>query len=189
MGAAARKLAHSTAPARPALRLVPARAPRGHRRARTSANSAVFRVAVVCLLILATAGVARVALAAQAAEAAVDAWELKAELKAERTATRSLEADRSSLVAPSRIEVLACETLNMSAPLEVCYLELPSGSQPEPGSDGEIPDADSSMLVADHVSEQVRPAGMTGIVGTLVELAAGEAQVLLVGDMGLGSSR
>ena len=187
MGAAARKFAHSAAPARPVLRLVPARSPRGNARARAQAGAAVFRVAAVCLLILATAGVARVALAAQAAEAAIDAWEVRSELKAERKATRSLEADRSSLVAPSRIEVLACETLNMSSPVEVCYLELPSLAPEavEPGSDA--PTVDPAPQVADDGTGA--RAGVSGMLATLVDLAAGEAQVLLVGDMGLGTSR
>lgn len=187
MGAAARKLAHRAAPARPVLRLVPARAPRGRTRARAKAGAAAFRVAAVCLLILASAGVARVALAAQAAEAAIDAWEVRSELKAERKTTRSLEADRSSLVAPSRIEVLACETLNMSSPVEVCYLEIPTLTPEAVEQAPDVPAADSEPQVAEARADA--RAGVAGMFATLVDLAAGEAQVLLVGDMGLGVAR
>lgn len=187
MGAAARKLAHSAAPARPVLRLVPARSPRARARARAKAGAAVFRISAVCLLILASAGVARVALAAQAAEAAIDAWEVKSELKAERTATRSLEADRSSLVAPSRIEVLACETLNMSSPVEVCYLELSAPVTEAAQPEHDAPTLDQVPQNADTGTDA--RTGVAGMLATLVDLAAGEAQVLLVGDMGLGTAR
>jgi len=184
VGAAARRLAHTAAPVRPSLWLVPASGRRT--RARSAAAASAFRIAIVCFLILATAGVARVALAAQAAEAAVDAWELKSELKTARLQTRGLEADRGSLAAPSRIEVLACETLNMDRPAEVCYLELPDSSNGV-GEDGDTVPA-SGALLADSTTESGGGA-VSRMLATLVDLAAGEAQVLLVGDMGLGLGR
>jgi cell division protein FtsL len=155
-------------------------------RSRTLAPAA-FRIATVCLLIVASAGVARVALAAQAAEATVDAWALKTELKAERLQSRSLEADRGSLASPSRIEMLACETLNMDRPVEVCYLELPAIATGAPAEDtGTAPDA---PVTPDTDPAPESPGVASGILATLVDLAAGEAQVLLVGDMGLGLGR
>lgn len=190
MGAAARKLAHTAPPARAALRLVPRR--RRGVRSRTLAPVA-FRIATVCLLIVASAGVARVALAAQAAEATVDAWALKTELKAERLQARSLEADKGSLASPSRIEMLACETLNMDRPLEVCYLELPAIAPGSPAEDAgtapDAPDVPDAPRAPDTDPVPGRPGVASGILATLVDLAAGEAQVLLVGDMGLGLGR
>lgn len=180
MGAAARKLAHRAAPARPALRLV-----RGGRRSRARSNAAVaeiFRVAVVCLLVLGIAGMTRVALAVQATEASIDAYELRKELKAEEKATRTLEADRSTLAAPSRIEVLACETLNMARPIEVCYLELPGAT------DGPS-DSPASPGAPDPAAGPTERLAVSGLLASLMDLAAGEAQVLLVGDMGLGQAR
>jgi hypothetical protein len=147
----------------------------------------VLRVAVVCALILAIAGVARVALAAQAAEAAIDAWALKTELKGEQMRARGLEADRGSLSAPSRIEVLACETLNMGRPVEVCYLELPS-TPGVPADEGAANGA-AVAAIASPGESSAEPGAASRLVSTLVELAAGEAQVLLVGDMGLGLGR
>lgn len=171
MGAAARKMAPVAHTVRPHLRLV--RGGRPHARSRAEAIAARrFRVVAVVLLVVAFAGIMRVSLAAQAAEAAVDAAYLRDQLKAERLEVRELEADKSALAAPSRIEVLACETLNMGEPNQVCYLELP----------------------ADRVARSGEPAGEGNargrdIMNTLMDLAAGEAQVLLVGDMGLGTGR
>lgn len=118
---------------------------------------------------LAIAGVARVSLAADAAEATVDAWELKQSVKTEKLVSRTLEADRSALAAPSRIEAVASQTLNMTRPAQVSYLQLPASQ--EPLADTVVDDGGAARKVLD----------------TLVDLAAGEAQVMLVGDVGLGS--
>lgn len=128
---------------------------------------------VICFAVIAIAGVARVFLAASAAEASIDAWSLRADVKAERLVTRALEADRSSLAAPSRIEQIASQTLNMSRPTEVSYLELPSDGASDAGEAVETPPAKAG----------------SDLLATLVDLAAEEAQVMLVGDVGLGSLR
>lgn len=179
MGAAARKIAHThtAAPARPALRLVRGGHRRGAARSAAAASNA-FRVATFCLVVLAFAGVMRVTLAARAAEASIDAWALKAEVKAERLVTRTLEADRSALAAPSRIEAVACQTLNMGRPTQVAYLQLPS-------SEAVVPDGTPAVAAANVASED----SGSGVLDTLMNLAAGEAQVMLVGDVGLGSLR
>lgn len=130
---------------------------------------------------LAFAGAVRVSLAADAAESAIDAWELRAEVKTERLVTRALEADRSALAAPSRIEAVACQTLNMARPTTVSYLQLPTN----PGSAGFESAAEPGQTAPPEAGE----GGSRGLVATLMDLAAGEAQVLLVGDVGLGSLR
>lgn len=141
---------------------------------------------MLCLLVLITAGMTRVTLAAQAAEASIDAWELKQELRVEQQLTRTLEADRSSLAAHSRIENLACETLDMDRPVQVCYLELPGGATPEaPGATDQVAGSPASAADAQATSATAR----SGFIATLAHLAAGEAQALLVGNMGLGSIR
>lgn len=170
MGAAARKLAHTATHTRPALRLV--HGTRGKKRRSSVHASEAFRIAAFCFVMLAFAGVMRVSLAASAAEATIDAWKLRAEVKAERLAGRTLEADRSALAAPSRIEAVASQTLNMGKPAEVSYLALPEAA---PSSEAES-------------SGSAMPSGKR-LLATLVDLAAGEAQVMLVGDVGLGSPR
>ncbi|MHB1018222.1 MAG: hypothetical protein ACYC2X_10120 [Coriobacteriia bacterium] len=182
MGAAARKIAQPAAPSRPRLRVVRGGAARTHARSTAAADGA-FRLLAACLVILAFAGVVRVSLAARAAEATIDAWELRAEVKEERQATRTLEADRSALASPSRIEALACETLNMAKPTQVCYLELPGQDIAPDDATGES----ASVQVAQAGAPDEASGG--GVIRTLMDLAASEAQVLLVGDMGLGSMR
>lgn len=170
MGAAAHRLTGSAVPVRPALRLVPGTGPRPRRSASVQARG-VFRVTAVCLLVIAVAGTLRVSLAASAAEATIEAWRLRAEVKAERLTERTLEADRSALAAPSRIEAVASQTLNMMRPVQVSYLQLPQ----------------AQTLPSESTGEQEPPGG--GLLSALVGLAAEEAQVMLIGDVGLGSLR
>ncbi|HAL29838.1 MAG TPA: hypothetical protein DCP20_03865 [Coriobacteriia bacterium] len=179
MGAAARKITRTAAPARPALKVVRG----GSRRTRTRAAAiGTFRLVATCMVILMTAGVVRVSLAASAAEASIDAWELRSEVKAERQVGRTLEADRSALASPSRIEELACQTLNMTRPAEVCYLEMPAAAvAASPGEDALVDDVDTEPAPVREAAQRV--------VATLADLAASEAEVLLVGDMGLGTLR
>lgn len=176
MGAAARKIARDTQPARPALRVVRGGKRTSATRARAAAST-LFRAVTVAVAILALAGVARVTFAAQAAEASIDAWELRAQVKAEKLASRALEADRSALAAPSRIEAVACQTLNMSRPAQVAYLQLSAGeTEPAPAD---------SPTGEPAVAEDSGP----DLLATLMQLAADEAEVMLVGDVGLGSFR
>jgi cell division protein FtsL len=183
VGAAARKIAQTATPSRPVLKVV-----RGGSSTRTRAQSSaaadgVFRVLAVCMIILAVAGVVRVSLAARAAEATIDAWNIRSEVKAAEQSIKALEADRSALASPSRIEAVACETLNMTKPAQVCYLEYPATGDPDaPPQEGAGP-----VQVADAASTPTSKAG--GLLRTMMDLAASEAQVLLVGDMGLGSVR
>lgn len=173
MGAAARKAVRTPmGPARPRLRVVS-----GHRRgthSRAAARGATyFRVVAACLVLLACAGVLRVSLAVQAAEAAIDASALRVELKDERHTERVLEADKSALAAPSRIEVLASGILNMERPANVTYIDLPAAA------------VDTEAATAGDTEASVGGR----VIATLMDLAAGEAQVLLVGDVGLGPLR
>lgn len=174
MGAAARQLARDTvAPPRPRLRVVQSTG-----RAARARSLATSRVVAVCLLAFACAGALRVVFAVEAAEAAIDAAELRVELKNEQQTGRVLEADRSALAAPSRIEALACQTLSMDRPSDVRYIHLACG-QSDQAASGE----GAQTLGA-------RAADIGGkLAATVLDLAAGEAQVLLVGDVGLGSLR
>lgn len=175
MGAAARKTAPVPARqhVRPSLRLVAGGSRRTRAQSQASASH-TFRLVVLCMSVLALAGLVRVSLAASAAEGAVDAWNLRAEVKAERLITRALESDRSYLAAPSRVQAVACDTLNMCAPAEVAHLDLDQTT--------DAPDAAGEAVETASTS-----GGLASVLGTMLDLAAGEAQVLVVGDMGLGS--
>jgi len=186
VGAAARKIAQTATPSRPVLKVVRGGSTRTRTRAQASAAAdGVFRVLALCMVILAMAGVVRVSLAARAAEATIDAWELRSEVKAAQLSIKALEADRSALASPSRIEALACETLSMSKPAEVCYLEYPVTDEP-----AATPEEGAESVRAAEASPAPEPAPEEGgLLRTMMDLAASEAQVLLVGDMGLGSLR
>jgi len=177
VGATARKMVQTPAtPVRPRFAVV--RGGRSSASSRRSTRAAVhFRVAVACLALVACAGVLRVSLAVQAAEAAIDASALRAELKEERQNGRVLEANKGALAAPSRIEELASQTLSMRRPAEVNYIHLPDAL----GAAATTPAAADAGDVGSRLGSR--------ILTTLMDLAAGEAQVLLVGDVGLGPLR
>lgn len=177
MGAAARQIADNrrTPAARPHLRLVPAvqAGTRRHASARASRNSAgLFRICCVAMVALACVGMLRIALAVQAEEAAIDAVSLREDIRSEELAGKSLEADASALKAPSRIEAIAGAALNMTEAQQVTYIDVPAV---------ETADAPSTASTKDDAS------GVGAVVSRIMDLAAGEAQVLLVGDVGLSS--
>jgi cell division protein FtsL len=152
------------------------------------------------MAVLTVMGIGRVMLTAKAAEASIDAGRLRADIKVERYAGDSLEADRSALATPSRIESIAGESLKMGQAPSVDYLELP----PVPGEaapDSVVTRADSpelpleSGITAASAEAPTAQASTMGsgrvatVVASVMELAAGEAHVLLLGDVGLATSR
>ncbi len=172
MGLAARKLdAHETRRVRPHLRLVPSsRARRGPRRA-SRARSQLAVTCCVVLVALAMLGIVRVSLAVRATEAAIDAKELQDRIRAAELESTVLEADRSQLAAPSRIEAIASNALGMRSEGHVRYIALTAN---------------------DHAAAKVRSSSERApsrALDTVLDIVAGEAQVLLVGDVGLASSR
>jgi cell division protein FtsL len=122
-------------------------------------------------------GLGRVAVAVQATETSFDAGRLREDIKAERLHGDLLEVDKSALTTPSRIEAIAGSTMRMADADDVAYLALPEKEAVPTG-------AASDPLAADDTS-----SGEGGVVAALMELAAEEAQVLLVGDVGLASPR
>lgn len=134
----------------------------------------------VSLTILALSGVVRIALVAQATEANLNAWTLRSQLDAEEQTARNLEADVSALADPARIEQLASETLNMSRPDQVSYITIPGTA---------VASAQTDDVTGSAGDMATGEADDSGLVATLLDLAACEAQVMLVGDMGLGSGQ
>jgi len=178
MGAAARKIADSRhmPAARPHLRLVAASAPK--KRSRTSARAKsssanLFRICCAAMVLVACVGMVRISLAVQAEQTAIDAVSLRDDIRSEELASKSLEADASALKAPSRIEAIAGSALNMAAAQKVKYIALPA--------DATLADASGAT------SSKSDGSGVGGVVSKIMDLAAGEAQVMLVGDVGLSS--
>lgn len=166
--------------------------------ARDARSTEAFCVACVFMAVLAIFGIGRVMLTAKAAEASIDAARLRGDIKAELFLGDALEAQHSALATPSRIESIAEESLKMAQASKVSYLALPAVAHVSASDDfvDEVPktpinnvtkgletDTDPVALVEE------RTGTIAGIVKSVIELAAGEAHVLLLGDVGLATSR
>ncbi len=127
---------------------------------------AVFAVAMAL-------GGARVTLIAQAAEATITESRMQAEIKTQLAQADQLEVDKSTLSRPSRIAGIASTTMNMGEPTSVRYISLPVAS------------AGSGVQVA---SGQGSQDTLGSLFGAVMDLSAGEAQSLLVGDLGLAGA-
>lgn len=176
LGLAARRQESHTATVRPHLRIVrPVRKTPTSKRRRVSHAAAyqAFVFFAVSVMAIATLGVGRIWLSVQATQASIDSTKLRQEIKNERYRGDLLEVQQSALGTPSRILAIASGTLGMAPATSVTYLRL----------------------TGDRIAQAPpAPAGTTGEprVGMLeraMDIAAGEAQVLLVGDVGLASSR
>ena len=188
MGQTARRIqAPHSAVRTPRLRLVdtpPARAPRSSSttsRARVRAEETRARslftafVAIFCCAIV--LGGARVTLTANAAQYSLSESKLLAEIKQERVAVDQLEVDRSALSTPSRIADIASASMSMGTPRSVKYITA---------SDLEGSGAGQS---AGSTTQSTAQGALERVVGAVVDLSAGEAQSLVVGDLGLAGSR
>lgn len=133
-----------------------------------------FRMLTVVVVVLTALGLVRVWLSVQAAEASIDSYELRREIKAERYRGDMLEIQQSALSSPSRIRALAGATMDMTAVDEVTVIDLPT--------------TEVSPTIASRPRPE-RPTGVERLLDDALRLAAGEAQVLLVGDVGLASTR
>ena len=127
----------------------------------------------VATLVIATLGVSRVWLSVQATQASIDSTNLRQEIKNERYRGDLLEVQQSALATPSRILALASGTLGMAPATSVKYIRPTQ-------------DAPTQTTPVDEVSTA---KARVGIVERAMDIAAGEAQILLVGDVGLASSR
>ncbi|HEY5516843.1 MAG TPA: hypothetical protein VIL15_01105 [Coriobacteriia bacterium] len=188
MGQPARRTQTPQAAPRAArLRLVdtpPARAPRPRTdaTARTRARAeeararSLFTGFLVVFLCVIALGGARVTLTSRAAEFAVGESRLAADIRQQRVAVDQLEVDRSALSTPSRIAGIAATSMSMGEPKSIKYI-----------SASDVGAADAAL------TSQAAGAAGSGIfekvVDAVVELSAGEAQSLLVGDLGLAGSR
>lgn len=162
---------------RPRLRLVPpaSRGPVRRKSCSTAAAQAqqTYRMFASVLIVVALLGVGRVWLSVQAAEASIDSSRLRADIKSQRYEGDMLEVRQSALGSPSRIRAIAGAAFDMAPASKVTYLDLSA------------PDAAAKPRPARTSSL----SGLEGVVAAAMDLAAGEAQVLLVGDVGLASTR
>jgi cell division protein FtsL len=176
MGLPAVRRESHTATVRPHLRVVtPAKKTSASKSRRVSHAAAYqgfvfFAVAVAVIAIL---GMGRVWLSVQATQASIDSTNLRQQIKNERYRGDLLEVQQSALATPSRILSIASGSLGMAPATSVTYLRL----------------KENEVAKATPISTIPAASRGVGILERAMDIAAGEAQVLLVGDVGLASTR
>jgi cell division protein FtsL len=131
----------------------------------------VFFATIV--VVVAVLGVGRVWLSVQAAQASIDCGKLRTAIKAARYEGDMLQIQRSALASPTRVQAVAQGQLGMAPATSVSYMHITSGSNPQVALADTPPPASSQPTMLD----------------SLVGVVAAEARMLLVGDVGLASSR
>ena len=176
MGTPAVRHAPHTTATRPNLWVVkPARKPSASKRTRVSHAAAyqAFIFFAVSVTVVAVLGMGRVWLSVQATQASADSVSLRQEIKSERYRGDLLEVQQSALSTPSRILSVATDTLGMAPATSITHIRLTG---------------DRAAAASQPVTVVAAKPG-TGFLERVMDIAAGEAQVLLVGDVGLTSSR
>lgn len=170
MGLPARKIDAPT-PLSPANKRVAKRPAASRRSCPEAAARRIFRSFVLLIVVFCALGLGRVWLSVQAAEASLEAAQLRGLIKTERYRGDMLEVQQSALSSPSRIRAIAGATMDMASSGEATYVRLES-----PERDVEVAKSDA-------------PSALQRALTDVLSLAAGEAQVMLVGDVGLASAR
>lgn len=173
MAVPARMMQHADAHApRRSVRLVKTKA-KPAKKQRVSAGFALYRVFGAMVVVVAVLGVARISLTVAAAQASLRSDQLRDEIRMQRYYGDMLEVRLSALGSPSRLREIATATMGM----------VPAGTATR---------IDISKPPTVRVAATSTPrtqARAKGAVATALGMAAGEAQVLLVGDVGLLSAR
>ena len=151
---------------------------RGSRK-REARCKAAFRLFTATLVVLTLFGLTRVSLSARIAEASIDADRLRGDIRSERQVTDTLEVDRGVLTTPERLATIASASMSMAEPSELAYLQI--------GGEGDVSEAAVVFGVADVA--EAEPLTLRAMIAAVMDMAAGEAEALLVGDVGLASSR
>ena len=161
----------------PRLRVVDAPAKHANPRDTRRSGSGAYQVFVIfasVLLVVAVMGLGRVWLSVEAARMSIEAGKLRATIKAARYEGDMLEIQESALATPKRIQAIAVGTMGMAPATSVSYLRLQPPEAPPP--------AVASV-------KRDLPAANAAILDQVMNVAASEARMLLVGDAGLASSK
>lgn len=141
-----------------------------------------FKTFLAVAILFAGLGVARVGLASRAAAVSIESGRMRQKIKEARFVGDSLEIKISQLATPSRIRAIAGKKMKMAPAAGIWYMTIDGSKQPKP------PTAKKSVLRAREVPV-VRPKAGESLLSSIMHTAAGEAQVLLLGDVGLASTR
>lgn len=178
-----------TARRSPARAGAPSRRP-SHLHVRIARRNFLLFTAVVVLF--AGLGVGRVWLSVEAAQAAIEAKSLRDDIRVERYNGDMLEVRQSALGSPSRIRAIAGKALGMEPADEVTYLDLTTPEARDAIAPSPAEKSAASAATPSRVAAATATGGESGFeaaLASLVDLTAGEASVLLVGDVGLASAR
>jgi hypothetical protein len=148
-------------------------APVAAKRRRPSAGFALYRAFGALVIVVAVLGAARVSLTVAAAQSSLRSDQLRDEIRMQRYYGDMLEVRLSALGSPSRLREIATATMGM----------VPSGAATR------IDISQPAAPKSDTVAVRRDTGRARGAVASVLGMAAGEAQVLLVGDVGLTSAR
>lgn len=196
MSSVAARRTHSTHGGRGARTQRSAAAPRARKPAPTkhrarAVSTAGYRAAMLAIALVTAVAVARVAVTCEAAEAAMDSGRIMEDIKGERLRADRLEIDKSALAAPSRIEGIAGQAMGMGSPQDVRYLAVADGGAGAETRTGQATEADAAQVTSAGGTPAQASQGSDGIARVLdaiARVAAEQAQVLLVGDVGLATA-
>lgn len=178
MGRQAAKIESTNAPKPSRLRLVgTARTPSSPRNARAQELAARrnFRMFATLMAVVAVLGLSRVWLSVEATRASLESDQLRESIRAERYEGDMLEVRESALGSPSRILTIAGKAMGMAPAASISYLDLT--------------DEPTQRPAAHAATIGQTEEGLKRTLSNVLDLTAGEAQVLLVGDVGLASTR
>lgn len=141
-----------------------------------SASFQTYVFVVTAIIVIAIAGMARVWLSVQAAEASVQSSKLRQEIKSARYTGDMLEIQQSALAAPSRVQAIAGQAMDMTVADSVDYLDITDTPA-------------IKAAVASRTRTNEGGSEIKGVLASAMDMAAGEAHVMLVGDVGLASAK
>ncbi len=154
----------------------------GHPRVCQSARChATFRTFVAVAVLFCGLGLARVALSSRAAAVSIESGRLREKVKESRFVGDSLEIKISQLATPSRIRTIAGKKMKMAQPAGISYMTIDGVRNKGPAA----PPRKAARSPQSKANDKTGESLLSSIMNT----AAGEAQVLLLGDVGLASSR
>lgn len=159
------------------------------RRAATGLNHReVFTAFAIAALLFSLLGVARIAVTARSAATSIESAQLRKSIKAERLEGDLLEIQQSSLATPGRIQEIAGTTMRMSEAGRVCYIQL-DGTEVCAPQAGSAASETAQPSGAPAKTPEARTNARSDVVTSVLRAALGEAQLLLLGDVALASSR
>lgn len=142
-----------------------------------------FRTFLAVSVLFSGLGIARVALASRAAAVSIESGMLREELKQARFVGDSLEIKVSQLATPSRIRSVATSKMKMTPAAGVSYVTIDGAAKHD------APAKPEPAKPRAATSSTARGAAGESFLSSVMYAAAGEAQILLLGDVGLASSR